>query len=348
MNAAETEIGVSVNHNFRLAAAASRVRFPRPGGGCATVRARWLARRGAFVVVAVWVVLSATFLLVAATPDPNEARIEWQAAGDEQTNVTEALQRYREARNRDEPLVDRYATWMGRAATFDWGVSFSRGRQVTALLADTLPRTAAYVLPAFVLATLGGLGLGVYRVLVPESVLARGATLTTYAAGGIPNFWLAELLLFYVGTEYVPGLQRLGQFERTVLWPSLVLATALLVSQTRFTRSQVAEYTDTDFVKLLRAKGASRLRVARHLLKNAALPLVAVAFTDLFGVLVLSAFVIERVFGVGGVASLLLVGVEQRDTPLVVGATLAIAYVAIAATVLQDVAHRALDPRVGD
>lgn len=312
------------------------------------MRLRWVARRLAFVAVAVWVVLSASFLLVAATPDPNEARVAYAAAGDDDTNVSEALQRYREARNRDEPLRERYVTWMERAVTFDWSRSFSSGRPVTGIVADALPRTAAYVLPAFVVATIGGLGLGVYRVLVPDSLLARGATFTAYSLGGMPNFWIAELLLFVIGTEFEPGLQKLGQFEQTVLLPGLILATALLVSQTRFTRSQVAEYAETDFVKLLRAKGASRLRVARHLLKNAAIPLVAVAFTDLFGVLVVSAFVIERVFGIYGIASVLLRAVEQRNTPVVVGATLTIAYVAIAANVLQDLAYRRLDPRVDD
>lgn len=312
------------------------------------MRLRWVARRFLFVVVAVWLVLTATFLLVEGTPDPNEAVLERAAAMDEGTNVTTALERYRAARNRNLPLHERYVNWVERAATFDWGRSYLDNGKVVDAVAAALPRTAAYVLPAFVLATLGGLGLGVYRVLVPDSLLARGTTIATYAAAGLPNFFIAEFVLFVIGTEFEPGIQKIGGLERTVVFPALILATTLFVSQARFTRSQVAEYLETDFVKLLRAKGASRARVGRHLLKNAAIPLTSVAFTELFGVLVISAFVIETIFGVGGIASLLLGAVRSRDTPMVIGATLTIAYVAIAANVLQDLVYRALDPRVGD
>src|SRR5699024_9754728 len=101
-----------------------------------------------------------------------------------------------------------------------------------------------------------------------------------------------------------PGTARPHQ---TTVLPAIVLGTSLLTGQIRYTRAQSLEHVGTEFVKLVRAKGARRWRVARHLLRNAAVPLLSLFFADMMGIVVLNVFVLEYVFEIPGLGGLGLV-----------------------------------------
>lgn len=303
----------------------------------------WLGRRLLLSVLAGYLVVSAAFGLVALTPDPNEGAVAYEVArqtGGNDTAVAEALTDYREARDRDDPILDRYVGYLRNTATLDWGLSFSRGRPVSAVLGSALPVTARYVALALVFSTLGGLALGVYGALGAGSLRDRGVSVTVYGLFGLANFYVVAL----------PPLAWLtqGSFTRTTLGPALLLTTTLLAGQLRYARASSLEYLERDFVKLVRATGGGSLRIVRHVARNVVVPLLSLFFSELFAVLVLEAFVIETVFGLQGLATVTLDAVNARDLPLVVGVTVAVAFAGISANFLQDLAHRLLDPRAGD
>jgi peptide/nickel transport system permease protein len=100
-------------------------------------------------------------------------------------------------------------------------------------------------------------------------------------------------------------------------------------------------------VKLHEAKGAGRLRVARHVLRNAAVPIVSASLSELLAVVLLNLYVIETVFGIQGVAALNTIAVRTRDMPLIIGTSLVLALGGILASFAQDVAYGYLDPRIG-
>jgi peptide/nickel transport system permease protein len=114
----------------------------------------------------------------------------------------------------------------------------------------------------------------------------------------------------------------------------------------RYARAEALEYVDQEFVKLLRSKGSGPVVIARHVVRNAAIPLVSLFFSELFAVLAVEVIVIERVFGIPGLGRTVLRAVNGRDLPLVVGVAITVALVGVAANLLQDVAYRVLDPRV--
>ncbi|MDH5018901.1 ABC transporter permease subunit [Halobacterium rubrum] len=97
---------------------------------------------------------------------------------------------------------------------------------------------------------------------------------------------------------------------------------------------------------LLRAKGAGARTVARHVLRNAAGPIVSTTFTELVDVLLVAVVVIELVFGIPGIGHLLYDGVIDRGLPLLMGTAMTPAVLTVGGTLLQDVVHAALDPRV--
>lgn len=325
-----------------------------------SLSAAWLSKRFVFAVLTAYLVMSLAFGLVAFTPDPGEGQVAYQVArqtGGNATAVEEALEDYREARNRDEPVVDRYVNYLVDTTRLNWGASFSQGRPVTAVLGNALPATVRYVLLALVLATVGGLVLGTYGALSYRSVLDRSVSVAVYGLFGLANFYLGYLLLFELGIGTTPASDPLGFLPvwlagpaptRGVLLPGSVLATTLLAGQLRYARTAALEYVDGDVVKLLRSKGAGPLRIGRHVVRNSAIPLVSVFLSELFAVLAVEVIVIERVFGIRGLGLVALRAVNERDLPLIVGVAMSVALLGVAASLFQDVAHRVLDPRVGD
>ena len=157
-----------------------------------------------------------------------------------------------------------------------------------------------------------------------------------------------------VGGWYVV-LPRLGDMTIAML----AVAFGLLAGQLRFARASALEQTGEAFVKMLRAKGASRFRLARHVFRNAALPIVSLSITELLAVLVLNIYVIERALAIPGLASASLrsIGIVQgggygsppamADIPLFIWSVMIIVVIGIVLSFLQDVLSGYLDPRIG-
>lgn len=322
---------------------------------------RRVARRLVIALVAVYLVMTVAFAFVALTPDPNQALVAYQAqtGGGSAEDVREAVQAYREARNLDDPVLQRYGRWLVDVSTLDWGMSYTYDRPVTGLIAQRLPYTALYVVPALALSLVGGVTVGLYSAFNRRGVLDRVSSLTGYLGLGVPNFWLAEVATLAAAAQFGAGVGTVHANGRPdAFWsmahlrafalPALVLASGLFAGQLRYARAESMEYVNAEFVNALRAKGVSRLSVARHVLRNAAVPILSLFFTDMVAVLVVNIYVIEAVFGIDGLSALSLTAIHQRDLPLVLGTTMVIALVGIAANFLQDIAYAALDPRIGD
>ncbi|UPV74536.1 ABC transporter permease [Halorussus limi] len=323
---------------------------------------RHVTRRMIIALVAIYLVMSVAFVFVAATPDPNQALVAHAVAskGGSAEEVRAAVRAYREARNLNDPLLQRYARWLVDVSTFDWGLSYSFERPVTSLILERLPYTAMYVVPALLLSLVNGVLIGLYAAFNRKGIFDRASSLVAYLGLGMPNFWLAELVALFFAVRVGSYGVSVGQpdFSGGAFWsvghlrqfvlPSLVLATGLFAGQLRYARAESMEYVNAEFVAALKAKGVSRLSVARHVLRNAAVPIMSLFFTDMVAVLVVNIYVIEEIFGIQGLSALSLYAIEERDMPLVIGTTMVIAFVGVAANFLQDVLYGVLDPRIGE
>jgi peptide/nickel transport system permease protein len=329
-----------------------------------------VARRAAFAVLSMFLIMSIAFAFIALTEDPNVGAVAYEASNSGQ-DITEAVEAYREARNLDEPVFDRYVTWMTNVATFDWGISYSTGMPVLDVLGNSLPFTLLYLVPSMVLSLLIGVSVGLYSALNQHSLADKLATATAYFSLGTPNFWLAQIMFVVAITQmdWVPYLYMPSGFDvwggtfalpllpdvpllkgdvvKYYTLPVITLTTVLLAGQLRYARAESLEYVDADFVKIAKAKGAGPVRVSIHILRNAAIPLVALFFTDMLSVLVLNIFVIEFAFSIPGFAQVSMNAIYARDLPLILGMTMVIALVGVFGNFLQDMAYTVLDPRVG-
>jgi len=165
-----------------------------------------------------------------------------------------------------------------------------------------------------------------------------------YLGYGIPNYWLAMVALMTDLPAVADRVLGSGTFTPIVL-PAAILGTSLLAGQLRYARAESREYVDTAFLKLVRAKGASKW-VTKHVLRNASLPLVSLFFADMLGILVVEMLVLEQIFHIRGIGNVGLFAIEQRDLPLVLGVAMVFAIAGIVGNLIQDLAYLVLDPRV--
>ncbi|WP_439026228.1 ABC transporter permease [Haloarchaeobius sp. DT45] len=317
-------------------------------------RLTFLARRFGFAVLATYLVMTVAFLVVATMPDPNLGLV---AFGSDDPSA--AVNAVKEAKNQNDPLLDRYVTWLGDLTTLDWGRSMGkfggRGAPVVDLLAEGIPRTLAYVVPGVALSFVVSLVIGSYVALHSDSRIAGAVSTLGYVGLGMPNYFVALLATFVLGTELELGVTYPARpidallSDPLSLWPflvpTLVLSTTLVGGQLRYVRAESTEVLGEDFVRLVRAKGAGNVRIARHLLSNAALPLLSLVFADLLSTLVVQVYVLEYVFPIQGLGALGLQAISDRNMPLIIGTTMVVAYAGIAANFLQDVAYVWFDPR---
>ncbi|WP_255169564.1 ABC transporter permease [Natrononativus amylolyticus] len=307
---------------------------------------RLFAKRIALGLVAAWAVLTSVFAMFTLTDDWVLAGQEGllRFAGADEAELEAAREEYLAARGFDRPLREQYVDWMGDMVLLDWGDSLATGEAVFPLVVGAASRTALYVLPALALGiALGTLG-GLYVALNPDSRLAGGGLASAYLLFALPNFWVGGLLFSLTWGEEPAASYSPLVFEHAL--PILLTTTTLLGGYVSYSRAHSLEYASAEFVTLVKAKGAGRLRVATHVVRNAAIPLFSMLFTEALALLVLAVFVIETLFGIEGFGLLLLEAVHQRDLPVILGSTIVIIGVGVVGNILQDLSYTVLDPRV--
>jgi peptide/nickel transport system permease protein len=305
---------------------------------------RLFARRVALGFVAAWGVLSAVFLLFRATDDWVLGSLvgALRYVGTEESEIDRRRQQYLADRGLDRPLHEQYLDWMGNMLTLQWGNSHATGEPAFDLVMGAAGRTAMYVLPAILLAIVCGTGIGVYAALTSKDWLADTSVGSAYLWFAVPNFWLGGLLLSYTLDETIEYSPLLFEY----VLPIVLISSTLVGGYVSYARAHALEYVSAEFVKLVRAKGATRLRIATHVVRNAAIPLLSMVFTEALALLVLGVFVLEALLGIDGFGQLLLRAVERRDLPVLLGATLVIIAVGVAGNIVQDLSYGVLDPRV--
>lgn len=309
---------------------------------------RYILGRFAWAIFATWAVVTAIFLFLAWTPDPNETLVAW-AAGDD----VEAVEAWRQARNYDLPIYERYWLWLGSFLTLDLGTTVE-GESVREAFAETLPVTFLYIVPAVLISTIFGVGIGVYTAIKNGGYVDRVVSTIVYSGFALPVFWLGEIAIvigvWELGWVEIAWDDRYGATHpdniQSLILPALVVGVNLLAIQARYTRAEALEFVPQEFIRTLRAGGASTNDVARHVLRNAALPLISLFCIEGIALLLVTVYVIEVVFGIPGAGLLAYEAVINQDPGIVLVATVMVAIVGILGNLLQDVLYTWLDPRV--
>ena len=299
----------------------------------------FLAGRLLRALVALWLVSTVVFVVMRLSGDPVPLLLPPDAPRSEIFRVRAEL-------GLDRPLPVQYMVFIGNVFDGDFGRSIHFRQPALRVVASYLPATLELGLAAFALAVLVAVPIGILSA-VKRNSLVDHATMTLALVGqSAPTFFLGILLILVISLHLglTPTSGR-GTWAHLVL-PALTLGAFAMASIARLTRSAMLEALGMDYVRTARAKGLSEiLVVAKHTLRNAALPVVTITGLQ-FGTLLGGAVVTETVFAWPGIGRLAIQSIYNRDYPVVQASVFLSAAMFIVLNLVIDVIYGVLDPRV--
>ena len=267
----------------------------------------------------------------------------------------EELDALRKELGTDRPIPVQYVEWIGGLAQGDLGDSIWRtGRPVWDLLGPRVPRTLQLAFMAIAIAVAIAVPLGVLSAIKPDSPLDLFSRVVTLVGISLPTFFAGVLvvLLLSRGFGWLPPLGYVELWEdpwtniKQMFLPALVLGFYDMAFIARVTRSSMMEIIREDYMRTARAKGlAEQVVLVRHGLKNAVLPILTISgwqFGRLFG----GTVIIESIFRIPGIGTLLIETVFQRDFPTIQAIIVVIALSIVVINLLVDLLYGWLDPRI--
>lgn len=255
----------------------------------------------------------------------------------------------------DLPLVLQFGKFASQLARFDLGTSFVSNAPVLDEIGTRLSVTLPLTLGAFLLSLVIAVPLGIVAAVKGDRWYGAAISAVSQLGIAVPVFWIGILLvwLFAVRVQLFPasgfplkGWANPGEALHSLFLPVVTVALVMSASLLRYVRSSTLDVMGSDHLRTARALGASFPEaMVRHGLRNGAVPVVSVLGIELSTTL-LGAVVVERVFALPGLGSMLLLGIQQRDYPTVQGVLFVSTLFVLLVGFFADVAQRLVDPRL--
>lgn len=307
-----------------------------------------LARRAVILVVSLLVSSGLVFAFMQVLPgDPARVALGVNASED-------AVARLRADYGLDQPLVVRYLDWVGGLVRFDLGTSYISRALIGPQIADRLAVTLWLVGTAMVIAIVLALPLGTVMAVRHRQLSGLLLSALSQIGVAIPSF-LAGLLLITVfavslrwlpANGWTPPANDPVMFLKQLVLPAVSLGLVQSAVLTRYVRSAILDVMREDYIRTARAKGLLPMRALwRHGMRNASVPVVTVLALQL-ATLLIGAVVVERVFVIPGLGSLLLDSVANRDLIVVQDVVMLLVLAVLLVNMVVDVIYVAIDPRM--
>ncbi|MCM3658023.1 ABC transporter permease [Agromyces mediolanus] len=296
------------------------------------------------LVVASFIIFSAMY---AAPGDPVTFLI-----GNPENLTPERIAAVRAEYHLDQPLFVQYWLWLSGVFGGDLGTSFQYHQPVAAIMASRLPATLGLVAYAAVLFTVVGIGLGVWAAVRRGRAADSAIVGATTLAASFPSFVIGIVLVsvFSVQLGWFPVAGAGDGFVdgiRHLTLPAIALSIGSLAIVSRVTRQSMVEQFDSEHVEAARATGmAGGMVVVRHVLRNAWGPIVTMVALVIASMLA-GTVVVESVFGISGIGSLLVDAINSHDFPVVQAVLLYMVVAYMVVTTIVDLLLPLLDPRIG-
>jgi peptide/nickel transport system permease protein len=253
----------------------------------------------------------------------------------------------------NQPLLQRYFTWLWHALQGDLGKSYINGQSVSQAISEHLPTTLELLVGANIIAVLLAVPLGVISATRPNGRFDQSSTGATFALLALPPFILGVLLvyLFAVHWKIFPATGYIGlsqdplQNLRDMVLPCITLGLGTTAVYMRVLRADMIATLQEDYITMAKAKGLSTARIlARHAFRPSTFTLVTVGGLTV-GALIGGAFIIEILFALPGIGSLTLNAIYGRDYLVVQGCVLVVTVGFVLVNFIVDLLYPFLDPR---
>jgi peptide/nickel transport system permease protein len=270
----------------------------------------------------------------------------------------EALEQYRDANGLNDPLVIRYLSFLGGMLHGDLGTT-SGNTPVTDVVARAFPITLQLTFLGLAFAIVVAAVLGVLAALFRDRWVDQVIRVLSVAALATPSFWLAILLIQWLGevpggwgafpalvSQWVGPLTDPAAWAHNVALPAIALGVPVAGSLIRVVRTAMVEELDRDYVRTAVGAGVPYpIVVSRNVLRNALITPITVLGLRV-GYLMGGAVIIEIIFNIQAMGQLILDGVKRNDVFLVQGVTLTVAIAFIVVNILVDLLYVLVNPRI--
>jgi len=305
----------------------------------------YVARRLAHAIPVLIGITIVAFLLIRLIPgDPVQIMLGMHATPDRVAQLRASL-------HLDEPLPTQYLSFLTGTLTLDFGDSIALKSAITPILGGRIMVTVWLLAYAVVISLLIAVPLAVVSALRRNRLPDHAIRLFSTVTFAMPAFWLGLILILVFGLElgWFPT-SGLGKGPAGVIWsltlPALTIGLYLAPMLLRTLRSSLIETLNAEFIEAARARGLSERRVVlKHVMRNSLIAMITVLGVNI-GFLISGAVVVENVFALPGLGSLLVSSILARDFPVITALTLVFGIAVILVNLLTDLSYAALDPRV--
>lgn len=304
-----------------------------------------------------------TFLVVQLAPG-SPIFLKLNSAENMSSSISEeVIEQTKKLYGLDKPLPTRYAIWLGKFLTLDFGTSYKDFRPVTERVLEALPITLQLNFIALFLIYAISVPMGVYSATHQHSLGDRASTMMLFLLYSLPNFWVAMLLMLFLGggayLQWFPifGVSSIGAdqwpFYRWLLdrlWhmvlPVFCLTYGSLAMLSRYARAGMIETIRQDYIRTARAYGFSeRVVVYKYALRNSLIPIITL-LGALLPEMIAGSVIIESIFSVPGMGKLAFEAIMSRDYPLIMGILSFSAILTLIGLAISDILYALVDPRI--
>jgi len=306
-----------------------------------------------------------TFVIIHLAPgDPAalKAQSAMDALGSDRVQE-EIVQQTRALYGLDQPLYVQYGRWIEQIVTLNFGTSYRDHRPVMEKIADALPITLVLNIITILLIYLISVPIGAFCALKPRTFFDRVSALGLFVLYSLPSFWVAMMLIVYLGGgDYLnlfpivgfvsdnagelPWYGWVGNVAWHLVLPVLCLTYGGLAFLSRFSRASVLEVIRQDYIRTARAKGLTEWRVmVHHAMRNALIPLLTISAT-LLPSLLGGSVIIEQIFSIPGMGRLGFESVLARDYPVIMAIAFISAFLTLLSILITDLLYAVVDPRI--
>jgi peptide/nickel transport system permease protein len=324
----------------------------------------YLIRRFLLIIPTFLGISLITFVIVQMAPgSPIYMRLH-QAGGSGGSAITqEAIEQTKKLYGLDKPIHERYALWLGKLATFDFGTSYKDNRPVLTKIGETLPVTLQLNLISLMAIYLIAIPIGVYSATHQHTRGDTAITLGLFILYSLPSFWVAMLLMYYFcggahfnwfpaagvsayNADALSGFAWLRDRAWHLVLPVLCLSYNGLAGLSRYARAGLIETIRQDYVRTARAYGFSeRTVIYRYALRNSLIPIVTL-LGGLIPSLIGGSVIIESIFSIPGMGRLAFEAILSRDYPLIMGILSITALLTLLGLIVSDILYALVDPKI--
>ena len=298
---------------------------------------KYLTKRILLAIASIWIITLITFFTMNAIPG---------GPFNKEKATSAAVIATLEARyNLDKPLGEQYILYMTNLLHRDWGISLHSGRDIWTDIWSKFQISAKLGGRAAAVAIVLGIILGSVAALTRNKLPDRLIIFFTTLGTAMPSFVLATLLLLTFCLK-LSWSQVWSSTNPNYTLPVIALSVYPMAYITRLTKTSMLDALNQDYVRTARAKGVSKIKVIFvHALRNALIPVITYV-GPMVAYILTGSMVVENIFTIGGLGSVFVTSINNRDYPVIMAVTIFLAILMVIANLLTDIVYKLVDPRI--